>query len=762
MKTLCITGMPGPTLEMVHTCLEARGVKPALSAEHHAEIDIRMWHDNVVGDARNFEISKTLEHPGRLWEQIGGEIFVTNLQQKMWGWCDHRSVALLDYWAEFEPQVRFVLLCVKPEYQLARMLEDPQVTLRDMAEFAQHWLAYHQMMLEFYHRYPTRSVLVDAASATSIRNGDALEAKDEDTPFDLYAHIGRALGIPLDSSPHAQGAEPAEAPGPLAQYLAHNFLASQALLHTLWREIEATIPAEALSAPLSEAESGAISPDLVVENIRTLQDRSTELHKIATLQQHTHQREEQIATLQKQAQESADQLAQENKNVAQKNSALQQSQQQLDQQATQLQDRDKHIATLQKQAQESADQLAQEKKNVAQKEARFKELEQKNQEVTEENELILLQLHQVQEELERYFLQNQEAEQQLKSLKDEHKKTMHENEQRLYQMHEAQEELGLYLVKNQEQKKQLEKTEARWERLLKRMPDYCDYGEISIIQGNDASSLICEIQDLETGAQAYPELEFETFLFKGISGFRFTHPAHITQEDLIPVAQSSEEAKKQSALLKSLSTSEWLLLQSTAQLLKTYLQTEKFDEETLPASLIQATINGLGRFIEVISKIPETLRYDKVSFNEKVLSEDCEQLEICLENLSCGDLVCPSFIFRLSCAGLESSDFGSNPRLEFPEETSTLFKAWFDSSSNPDDPRLELRFALPEAMDLEVWNQLSEDDAGIIRMLTTHLPGLMEKTAPQPELDDGKWLAVAQDVEQILKRRTSEQEEMVA
>jgi hypothetical protein len=366
--------------------------------------------------------------------------------------------------------------------------------------------------------------------------------------------------------------------------------------------------------------------------------------------------------------------------------------------------------------------------------ARLKELEQKNQEVSEENDLILQQLHQVQEELESIFLKKQEA------------------EQRLYQLHEVQEELGQYLVKYQEQNKLLEKAEARWARLLKRMPDYCDYGDIRIIQGDDASSLICEVRDLAAGAQTYPELEFETFIIKGVTGFRFKHPEDITQEDLIPVAQTPEEAKVRSSVLKNLTTTEWLLLESTAHFLKTCLKTEKFDKETLPARLIQETLNGLERFNQVISKFPEILRYDAVSFNEKVLSEDCEHLEIRLENLSCRDLTSPEFVFRLTCAGLSSSDFGSNPRLEFPEDTSTIFKTWFDCSSNPDDPKFELRFAPPEAIDLDVWNKLSKDDAGFIQILTAHLPEMIEKSVSQSGHAESKWLAVANDVGEILTR----------
>lgn len=96
-------------------------------------------------------------------------------------------------------------------------------------------------------------------------------------------------------------------------------------------------------------------------------------------------------------------------------------------------------------------------------------------EVAEENELILLQLHQVQEELERYFIQNQE----LSGVQDELKKTQEalraekaqaaiskkeleeENELLLLQLHQVQEELERYYLENQRLKAGVTKPQAK-------------------------------------------------------------------------------------------------------------------------------------------------------------------------------------------------------------------------------------------------------------------------------------------------------------
>jgi hypothetical protein len=654
MKTLCITGISEPDLIQIYTRFCQAGMAESLSIEKNGrKLNMAQWHDRFCSAA---SLEQDAPVPGKFGDQLASELFFSNMETPFWGWADSRSTFLLDYWAEFDPRLFFVLTCCPLDHHLARLMETQDAASLNLEDIVSSWHQFHAHLLQFYHTHPDRCLLVDIHDCATQFNALNQACRDK-------------WHLSLNDMPET-GSDEYPFPAPLARHIAAGFSKNHPEAASLWNEIEATV-SRLTSDP---ARPDDISFNDIAQNYQTTKDRSAELRQISDL-------EKQIAAL---------------------------------------------------------------KKEQAQKEARFKDLEQKNQEVTEENDLILQQLHQVQEELESMFLKKQEAEQQWS---EKHKKLQTDLEDKKLQIQSLKEE----------QNKQLEKAEARWERLLKRMPDYCDYGNIRITPGDDASTLICEVQDLEIGSQTYPDLEFETFLVGGVAGLRFKHPEHITQEDLIPVAQTSEEAKKQSKRLKSLSTTEWLLLQSTAQFLKTCLKTEKFDEQTLPAPLIQDTINGLDRLTEVLLKFPETLRYDEISFDEKALSEDCEHLEICLENLSCGDLASPEFVFRLSCAGLSSSDFGSNPRLDFPEDTGTILKTWFDCSNNPDDPRLELRFALPEAMDLEVWNQLSKDDAGFIHMLTAHLPGLIEKKASQSGLDDAKWLAVAKDVAQILKRRTSEE-----
>jgi len=181
-------------------------------------------------------------------------------------------------------------------------------------------------------------------------------------------------------------------------------------------------------------------------------------------------------------------------------------------------------------------------------------------------------------------------------------------------------------------------------------------------------------------------------------------------------------------------------------------------EADLPAALRTGSMAGFDRFLGVIAIFPASLRYDRITLEKENCSEDCERLQIAIENMSYGEFQCPSFEFRLSCAGLQASDFGSHPRLEFPADMRTVLKSWLDCSDAPNDPRLELRFALPDAMDLDVWRKLSQEDAGLILMLVQHLPLMLDELHCRDSVLTSswdKWLSLSGDVEKILRLRTA-------
>jgi len=285
-------------------------------------------------------------------------------------------------------------------------METQDAASLNLEDIVSSWHQFHAHLLQFYHTHPDRCLLVDIHDCATQFNALNQACRDK-------------WHLSLNDMPET-GSDEYPFPAPLARHIAAGFSKNHPEAASLWNEIEATV-SRLTSDP---ARPDDISFNDIAQNYQTTKDRSAELRQISDL-------EKQIAALKKeQAQKEArfKELEQKHQEATEENDLIlqqlhqvqeelesmflkkQEAEQQWEKKNAALkQEQEKQTAALK---QEQEKQTAALKKEQAQKEARFKELEQKHQEVTEENDLILQQLHQVQEELESMFLKKQEAEQQ--------------------------------------------------------------------------------------------------------------------------------------------------------------------------------------------------------------------------------------------------------------------------------------------------------------------------------------------------------------
>ena len=766
MKTLCITGISEPDLLQIGERFQQAGMAQPHSNGRNPGLNIKEWHDRFWGNTEKDVPNENRLLPGKFGEQLASEIFFANMETPLWGWHDSRTTWLLDFWADFDPRLVFLLVCFPLDYQLARIMEMETDNSSPLCvdEVVTVWKHSHEQLLQFYHRFPERCLLVDV--------------DDCSTQFETLAqscHEKWDLPLVVESE---EAGNHFSSPDPLFRHLAKDFLNNQPEALSLWNELKAT-----LTSFSSSTESASLQLSDVVTSLRVLHDRSSEHRQIAGLK-----KELESTFLQKQEAEkkwnterdslkkanadltaSRDKLAEQAKLAGERQTKLETVTVERDQVNKNAAELRRQLEALGKEKTKITDERNAKVKEIerliqtrnafkAEKDSLQKQLssiKEQQRETTEENELLLLQLHQVQEELESIFLQKLEAEKNWNTEREQLKK--------------SNADLAISL------ETQTEKTEARRQRLQQRHPGYHDYHSLTVAPGDKPSSLIWQISNLEIGSRCFQDLQFETFLLGGVSGFRFTRPGKETvsstsplfrwpletqdtqQIDLIPVAENRQDVQHRVNTLKSLAASDWSLLQSLALFLNARLQDQEI-AANLPAALRRDSMAGFDRFLEVIAKFPASLRYDRITLEQENCMEDCEQLQLSIENLSYGELQCPRFKFRLACAGLQSSDFGSHPRLEFPAGTSTVLKSWFDCSDNPEDPRLELRFAVPDAMDLDVWGKLSEEDGEFILKLVQHMPLMLEELrSSDSDLNRSwdQWLSLLCDMKQVLQLHTT-------
>lgn len=361
------------------------------------------------------------------------------------------------------------------------------------------------------------------------------------------------------------------------------------------------------------------------------------------------------------------------------------------------------------------------------------QIEQLNKTQTENSELLLLELHHAHLESEHYFQQYQDT-------------------------------LTL-----------LQAAESRWQRLLQRNPTYLDYETIEILSAADdkeIDSLVAwRLTNFSAIDRHFPILEFKTLLERDVAGFIFPRlegdnasltrwPALAKEQNelLLMPAATTTTLQQRAEILLDLATSDWNLLQAlTTLLIETLASSTILEEQTdLQPETFRA---GLEKLSQILQKFPPTLRYDHVQLKREQVNPDYEHLWFHFDNLSFDGKHWPEFEFRLACANVQPDRFGFHPKLEFPEEGGkTPFEAWFVESSDDFGAKLELRFAQPDAMDMNVWRRLTKHDRTFLAALINRLPailGTLQSLDIQLKRPWADWSKTARELQRIITLRTA-------
>jgi chemotaxis protein histidine kinase CheA len=472
----------------------------------------------------------------------------------------------------------------------------------------------------------------------------------------------------------------------------------------------------------------------------------------------------------------------------------------------------------------------------------------------QENELLLLQLHQVQEELERYFLEYQafrdeqtklaadkqrqidhltkelerqakdsqvqialltqardeqarllaERQAQIDKLAQAHdgqarlaaenqanfeaaqqklqhtqqaslREAQQENELLLLQLHQVQEELERYFLAFQEAKEKIHTLDARWQKMLQRNPDYfeCDALEAFEAQdGGERQAITWRIANLNAAGRALPELQFQTTIENGMAVFWFAQensallrwPPNLIEQTELSLSVVGEQAilaRRVEALL-CMAASDWELLKVLCRILMAAMQNPAMMQTSLEFER-ESLIKALAMLLENLEKFPNFFRFDQVSVKRSQVNPDYEHLWLRFENITLGGQRWPEFEFRLSCAGIRPGYFGDYPKLEFPAGIAeAVLGSWFIESYDDFGAKLELRFAQPQSMDMAIWRRLSSQDQAFISSLVEALPfALMHLQHTRTPLARAweDWISMAAGVARILRELTQVQAE---
>ena len=336
------------------------------------------------------------------------------------------------------------------------------------------------------------------------------------------------------------------------------------------------------------------------------------------------------------------------------------------------------------------------------------DLDAQLKDATEEGELILLQLHQVQEELENYFLKFKDA----------------ENRHTL---------LG-----------------HRWRQMLNRYPDYVDVEWVGVEPDAEGQVLRWQVKSLESAGVSREEVVFETFIEAGLLGVRFlrapaAHEQHHARDlddadaspnagrtlarwpevaasldavECIPAGRG-EVKDLRAGVLKALSASDWALLKRIPRLVIQAL--DERPREGVDAELVK---QAAKRLQEALDRLPATVRHDGLVLKNHQTNPDYEHLWLIVENLVLGERRWPRFELRLGAANIQGAKFSQHPKLEIPliEGQTKPFESWFEESVDDFGAKWELRFDLKkQILDAGIWSALNGHEQALIRGLIAEL-----------------------------------------
>jgi hypothetical protein len=751
MKTICITGAAQPALKYVADLFESAGMKPHQPARRGESVDIGFWHEQVVSEAMGgADDTQPVVNPGRLWDQLASDIFVANIKSKVWGWADSRSTWLLDFWLNFDPHLNFVLICTSPQKILAMLIATGSSKIV-VASVMHAWQVHHQELLRFHHRNPQRSLLVDADDC-AMHPAALVErcASQWKLPFNVLTESG-ALQVGYD---------------PLALYLAEQWCLNYPQTVDLQQEIAAT------SARLGAER--AISPVAVSDEIilayRTLRECGTDLPQVRAVN-------EELASLsvflretalvhEQQKNEANFKLVEVSRVCAEQASLICELQARMEVAEAVFQEGGGVATSALHQAKFESEQYHQQWQDAV---AKLQTMEARLADATYE----LSALTQRRDEQAQLAVDRQVTIERLINTHAENSELL------LRELHQSHRKIEDSFLQQKETLNQVATVQARWQRLFLQYPDYVDCELIEIDPATDVENtdVAWRLINLSMAGVDIPVLEFKTNIDQGSAGLIFNRfheggstllrwPDVVNQRSELNILPAEMMGNDHLcvAVVSELATQDWLFVQKIAPMLSRFL--EKTPNLNIKPGVCQdMLLAALDKFNRYLAKIPAVFRFDYVKLKREQVNPDYEHLWLDFDNISFNGVSWAKFEFRISCSNVGLGCFGSFPKLEFPECNKAPFDAWFGESRDDfGSVKLELRFAIPDAMDLMVWQRVSNNDRHFLNALIERLPFILatlKNTGVKITRSWDDWMTMVREIHNILVLRTAAETESI-
>jgi len=167
VKIIVSTGYSDSGFQSAHQILLTAGLQEAgasqregLTVHQIQEKIFKAYQKESGSQGTSLQLS-----PGRIWQELAANLLISNSDHSEWGWADERTIKLLDFWKEIEPEICFVLIYSSPEFAVAQALRN-QSTQETIQNIIAGWEACNSELLRFYNRHTDQCMLVNVLAIT--------------------------------------------------------------------------------------------------------------------------------------------------------------------------------------------------------------------------------------------------------------------------------------------------------------------------------------------------------------------------------------------------------------------------------------------------------------------------------------------------------------------------------------------------------------------------------------------------------------------
>ena len=395
---LFVVGHKYSKLEQVSDLIEKMGIERAsISKNERLEI-IEINKTILKSKKKNKPISQQLKI-AKVWDTLALDLFLGNIDKDFWFFEDSNAVNLLDYWKSLDEQLGFVLVYNDPKNMLMNFINlKEKISPKKLDKLLNGWVEYNTTLLNFFYKNQDKSFLVNS-NQLKKNNIESIEELTKKIGFEVDAEqITQAL-----CSVEVQK-EISKEKSNLVEFLGEALLYEYPAVASLYEEMQSVanifdrdhntykkvdIKDAFCEVVKLEKQQEKFELDSIAFNV----EQEKLLHSLKTKEMQEREKREEnelLLTQLHQVQEELEKYYLQNssvkKELTEKEKALQEQKQSLE----------AKLSGLQKSSKEEQEKLLQS----------LKTKEMQEREKREENELLLTQLHQVQEELEKYYLQN--------------------------------------------------------------------------------------------------------------------------------------------------------------------------------------------------------------------------------------------------------------------------------------------------------------------------------------------------------------------